>query len=273
MLTSNVTGFSLLLSVAFFGLLVLAVGESYGFAESLEASALATSPSSATVLSEQRLETMANRLESLEKFQSAVLSTVYWSLGTVGSLTAILLGFGWFTNLRLYERDKEILREQVTNWTKRNEIEVADLLRRSANEIEERIASRIPEIVQNNFAIAQEELRSAVRNLSRRIDDMEYNALCQKIELQKDSISNVQDFARLIELAPNVDRPDDVRHWLDMVYLLITEKRKYPIMFETLVLEWFQQCFRAAGDEYEVAITAIKNEIEKQLSARTANQA
>lgn len=48
----------------------------------------------------------------LSQFQSDVLSTVYWALGTVAALGLLLFGFGWFANFKFHESEKKSLSEE-----------------------------------------------------------------------------------------------------------------------------------------------------------------
>jgi hypothetical protein len=50
----------------------------------------------------------------LREFHSSLLDTVYWALSTVVTFTALLAGFSWFSNFKLYEADKHKLKEELT---------------------------------------------------------------------------------------------------------------------------------------------------------------
>jgi hypothetical protein len=47
------------------------------------------------------------------ELSTRLLNTVYWSLGTLATVTALLIGFGWFANFRVYERDKGAMRTEL----------------------------------------------------------------------------------------------------------------------------------------------------------------
>jgi hypothetical protein len=51
--------------------------------------------------------------EVIQSYGNKMLDVVYWSLGGVVTLTAILVGFSWFANMRLHERDKAALRQEL----------------------------------------------------------------------------------------------------------------------------------------------------------------
>ena len=47
------------------------------------------------------------------ELSTRLLNTVYCSLGTLANVTALLIGFGWFANFRVYERDKGAMRTEL----------------------------------------------------------------------------------------------------------------------------------------------------------------
>jgi hypothetical protein len=52
-------------------------------------------------------------LQVVKSYQDDLLSTVYWSLGTLATIAVLLIGFSWFANFRIYERDKAALRDEL----------------------------------------------------------------------------------------------------------------------------------------------------------------
>ncbi len=52
--------------------------------------------------------------ELLKDYQQHLLETVYFSLGGLGVLVSLLLGYSWFTNFKIYERDKASLVNDLT---------------------------------------------------------------------------------------------------------------------------------------------------------------
>jgi hypothetical protein len=66
-------------------------------------------PHSGQTASETENAVLRARLEEERTYNSAILQTVYWSLGVLVTLSIALIGFGWFANFRVYERDKEAL--------------------------------------------------------------------------------------------------------------------------------------------------------------------
>ena len=52
-------------------------------------------------------------IELTRKFQDQLLSTVYWSLGTLAAVAALLVGYSWWNNSKNYERDKTVFEREV----------------------------------------------------------------------------------------------------------------------------------------------------------------
>ncbi len=62
---------------------------------------------------ELELELLQNQNELIKEYQSSLLSTVYWSLSALMTITVLLIGFGWWSNSRMHEKDKERLKDEV----------------------------------------------------------------------------------------------------------------------------------------------------------------
>ena len=73
------------------------------------AAASQASPSESQI----QVELLKAQLEVTRNYHSSLLDTVYWALGTVVVMVTLLVGFGWFANFRVYERDKDVLRREL----------------------------------------------------------------------------------------------------------------------------------------------------------------
>lgn len=53
------------------------------------------------------------QFEHLRWFDERLIQTVYWSLGVIATISALLVGFSWFTNVRLADRDRHQLHNEI----------------------------------------------------------------------------------------------------------------------------------------------------------------
>jgi hypothetical protein len=108
------------------------------------------------------------QLEDSRKFQEQLLSTVHWSLGTLATFAALLVGFGWFANFRMYERDKATLerdlRTQLLNELQKASIEASSAAEKRFSEQDSVLESRLREIGD----LLKGELTTLVENSERR---------------------------------------------------------------------------------------------------------
>ncbi len=81
---------------------------------------------------------LTTQLEDNRRFQDQLLGTVQWSLTALLAVTAVLVGFGWFVNFRMYERDKAALELDLR-------AQIAEAIRKASNEAAEAAATRFAE--------------------------------------------------------------------------------------------------------------------------------
>src|SRR2546430_2545662 len=60
---------------------------------------------------QEELVVLKAQLEQMRFYDARLLATVYWALGGLAALTVGVIGFGWFANFKVYERDKAQLSE------------------------------------------------------------------------------------------------------------------------------------------------------------------
>ena len=72
------------------------------------------SPSSAAGTWKNQPEVIALQEQNnvIKQYHASLLDTVYWALGVVATVSVLLVGAGWLVNFKLYEVDKQRMREE-----------------------------------------------------------------------------------------------------------------------------------------------------------------
>ncbi|EOX4082271.1 hypothetical protein ACM65P_003345 [Vibrio alginolyticus] len=73
---------------------------------------------------EDKIAQMKTQNDLLKEYQSSLLSTVYWSLGFLGGITVLLIGYGWWSNTKIHEKDKEEIRQEVSNLVEKWKVDI-----------------------------------------------------------------------------------------------------------------------------------------------------
>src|SRR6266581_4289412 len=104
------------------------------------------------------------QLELMRSFQDSLLSTVYWSLGVLLVIVAVLVGFGWFANFRVYQRDLEGLKRELEVLVAKSlaelkgalEISLRDSLATAKWELEQGLSTRIDSAAHDTLVLRAE---------------------------------------------------------------------------------------------------------------------
>lgn len=79
-------------------------------------------------------------------FYDSLLNTIYWSLGTVFGVSALLLGFGWWSNFKLHEKDKRSIIDELSLMISERGSEQSNVLNNEIKSIRDEIGVALTSI-------------------------------------------------------------------------------------------------------------------------------
>lgn len=155
-------------------------------------------------LKEQILELKIQN-EITNKFQSSILSTVYWSLGFLGTIATLLVGFGWWSNFKIHEKDKESIKNEalslITDFESKWNASISEFRREDTVQYEKRMQD-----VLNYADKITDKITLEVKDINQYISQIKDELKQVDIEVKSNKSDNVkhnhtQDYAlRLVEI-------------------------------------------------------------------------
>ena len=153
-------------------------------------------------------------------YQDKFLSTVYWSLGTLATIAALLVGFSWFANFRIYERDKTALRQELHSAV---EDELRNLRRLVENHLDESKKTLTDQITRQSQATVEPLKNKIIANekaLSRGLAELELELReIEHVKWRKNEIySNALRVSReMLDISLIIENPYAIAEALDRV--------------------------------------------------------
>lgn len=127
-------------------------------------------PDERAIQLQEQLLVMKARLESELAFQSDVLSTVYFSLSIVAGLAIVLIGYNWFTNYRIYQREKETLKRELATDLSSQALEERRRTDAELSQIRAELTEAAKACNEHATAASRVERETAVSELTKKID-------------------------------------------------------------------------------------------------------
>jgi hypothetical protein len=150
----------------------------------------------------------------MREYDQRLLATVYWSLGGVTVLVGLLVGFSWFTNFRVYERDKLLLRQEIAAGLRDDLAK----LKEEAAENAKRTEVALTKIATQAATAVDARLKAAQQILETKITALELEMAEQQAEewrQRKVYTNEIRSTLSMIQLAKKLSRPFMVSRALD----------------------------------------------------------
>jgi hypothetical protein len=112
----------------------------------------------------RRIALLRDQNKLIRDYQGSLLDTVYWALSGVFVLIAVLAGFGWWSNFKLYEADKNRLKEEFQSKFLELESRLALMIETNRGEIEKTLEAR-NEIHLNRFLSDVTDVRAQITTI------------------------------------------------------------------------------------------------------------
>lgn len=170
-------------------LLILWGGTAAGAPPAIPVGKSAGIESESQLLTELKIETLQLKEQNklLREYQGSMLSTVYWSLGVIATIVALLMGYSIFTNFKFYDQDKQRLKTELQSLIDKSQTELITRVQQERLE-SERIVELKNENILGNFLNQNSELQArldtARTELSNEIKSLTSQVIKLPIELE-----------------------------------------------------------------------------------------
>ncbi|RRJ20164.1 hypothetical protein EIK76_11590 [Rheinheimera mesophila] len=153
-----------------------------------------------------QLQEMKIRNDLLENYQSSLLSTVHWSLSFMGGIALLLIGYGWWSNSKIHEKDKQQLKQEIATLLGEWEIKIksdnADVINEQAKTIENRLIRVDEQVreVEKSFDNKLTRIDEQVREVEKSFDNKLEKIFSESKKLHEKLAMNVESMASQISI-------------------------------------------------------------------------
>jgi len=119
------------------------------------------------------IQYLKGQLTEIHSLHDSLISTAQWALGVALALTALLVGYNWFTTSRNLERDRQALRQELVG-----------TLQTSIAELREKIGAEISSASTSSAKRLKEEINSTLKGIETDVKKVEANADERNAEIE-----------------------------------------------------------------------------------------
>ncbi len=166
-----VTGFTAFLLIASFSLAYSAPSDKLYMPQPLAEIKADTQNTKA-----EEIAVLKAQVGMMQDFNQHILATVYWSLGVVVLLGGLLVGFGWFTNYKIHERELASLQQELSNLIESKTNAFSEKFTRSSRSDIKQLTEQAEKATALELKQATTSIRDELKNFSRSISRLNYEA-------------------------------------------------------------------------------------------------
>ena len=115
------------------------------------------------------------QLEIMRQYDGRILSTVYWSLGVIATLVLLLAGYGWYTNYRVYERDKTAMQQDLQGYLQQETAKFSKSMSEANDRFRADMLTDITQRIENARTAALEASKSATEPIVEQLLFVKYD--------------------------------------------------------------------------------------------------
>jgi hypothetical protein len=137
----------------------------------------------------------------LRSFQDNILKIVIYTLSTVGGVALLLVGYNWWSANKIYERDKNALKEDILNTQKQGQLDFETKITRqvtsslgSMNERIQHFETSISEKVSSGLSTVESKYLHFSQDISGKVTDSLSSTEGKYLALRNETTSTVQQF-------------------------------------------------------------------------------
>jgi hypothetical protein len=156
------------------------------------------------------------QLQITKDYHSSLLDTVYWALAGVFVVVGLLLGFGWFANFRIYERDKDVLRKELRAQMETEVVNLKLHIDTHANEASEAQSKKLSETLEKS----EKMFSSRIASLDSRVFGLELNIAREEMKAEKSPAMALTKALHILQLCVSrsqEDVPDTIHFMLKKI--------------------------------------------------------
>ncbi len=202
---------------------------------------------------------LENQIKIMKDYNDSILSTVYWSLGICLAIGILLVGYGWFVNFRIYERDKNILKQEIKNYIKIQFLE---------------IQNKINEDLKTKEKIIEDNLINKIRDVNRELNIIKYELEGEKAKkwIPKIYSNALHHYSEMLRIGIDLNNRYYIQETLDNIMEALNSKQKFDIEAMQSVLDSISNIpikYQTHAESIKNLIKNIQTNQNKALTKKT----